>query len=100
MKKKIERNKERLALTQGVQVSLLILEIKKEPGSLNQNIDESTKRHIESKIERLEKEMAEYVEVAEKAGLKGDLDRSQKYVRKAEEVNQQLESARNVSTHL
>jgi hypothetical protein len=40
--------------------------------------------------------MAEYVEVAEKAGLKGDLDRSQKYVKKAEEVNLELESARKV----
>lgn len=79
MKRKIEKNKERLALTQG-----------------GQNLDESTKKHLQDKINRLEREMADYVEHAEKAGLKGDLDKSQKYVKKAEEVNQELESVRKL----
>ncbi|KAF7631132.1 hypothetical protein Mgra_00008626 [Meloidogyne graminicola] len=79
MRRKIERNKERLALTQGPQ-----------------NMDESTKKHLNEKIGRLEKEMAEYVEIAEKAGLKGDLDRSQRYVKRAEEVNQELDAVRKL----
>ena len=79
MKRKIERNKERLALTQGAQ-----------------HMDESTKKNLMGKMDRLESEMAEYVELAEKAGLKGDLDRSQKYVKRAEEVNQELDSVRKL----
>lgn len=59
-------------------------------------MDESTKKHLNEKIGRLEKEMAEYVEIAEKAGLKGDLDRSQRYVKRAEEVNQELDAVRKV----
>jgi hypothetical protein len=57
-------------------------------------MDESTKKNLMGKMDRLESEMAEYVELAEKAGLKGDLDRSQKYVKRAEEVNQELDSVR------
>uniref|UniRef100_A0A1I8BPW8 Luc7-like protein 3 n=1 Tax=Meloidogyne hapla TaxID=6305 RepID=A0A1I8BPW8_MELHA len=79
MQRKIERNKERLALTQGPQ-----------------NMDESTKKHLNEKIGRLEKEMAGYVEIAEKAGLKGDLDRSQRYVKRAEEINQELDAVRKL----
>ena len=59
-------------------------------------MDESTRKHLDEKIERLEKEMGEYVEVAEKAGSRGDLDKSQKFVKKAEEVSQELESVRKV----
>jgi hypothetical protein len=40
--------------------------------------------------------MADFVEIAEKAGLRGDLDKSQKYVKRAEEVTLELESARKV----
>uniref|UniRef100_A0A914KQY2 Uncharacterized protein n=1 Tax=Meloidogyne incognita TaxID=6306 RepID=A0A914KQY2_MELIC len=79
MQRKIEKNKERLALTQGPQ-----------------NMDESTKKHLNEKIGRLEKEMSDYVEIAEKAGLKGDLDRSQRYVKRAEEVNLELEAVRKL----
>ncbi|CAK5122740.1 unnamed protein product [Meloidogyne enterolobii] len=40
--------------------------------------------------------MSDYVEIAEKAGLKGDLDRSQRYVKRAEEVNLELEAVRKL----
>lgn len=62
-------------------------------------MDESTRKHLDEKIERLEKEMGEYVEIAEKAGSRGDLDKSQKFVKKAEEVSQELESVRKVKNN-
>jgi hypothetical protein len=63
-------------------------------------LDEATKKTIVDKIERLEKEMADFVEIAEKAGLRGDLDKSQKYVKRAEEVTLELESARKVKNFI
>ncbi|KAL3101458.1 hypothetical protein niasHT_020777 [Heterodera trifolii] len=79
MMRRIERHKERLALTQGAQ-----------------NMDEITKKQLEEKAQRLEREMSEFVEVAERAGSRGDLDKSQKYVKRAEEVNAELENVRKL----
>uniref|UniRef100_A0A914HMR5 Luc7-like protein 3 n=1 Tax=Globodera rostochiensis TaxID=31243 RepID=A0A914HMR5_GLORO len=79
MMRRIERNKERLALTQGAQ-----------------NMDEATKKQLEEKAERLEREMGEFVEVAERAGSRGDLEKSQKYVKRAEEVNAELDNVRKL----
>jgi len=44
----------------------------------------------------MEKEMAEYILEAEEAGNAGKLERSQKYVKMAEELKVELESIKKV----
>lgn len=75
VQRKIERNKERLALTQGT-------------------IDEATKNQLTERAKQMEKEMANYIIEAESAGAEGQLDRSQKFVKKAEDLKIELESVK------
>lgn len=45
----------------------------------------------------MEKEMANYIIEAESAGAEGQLDRSQKFVKKAEDLKIELESVKKVN---
>jgi len=76
VQRKIERNKERLSLTQG------------------QSIDETTKKQLTEREKQMEKEMSICILGAEEAGAAGQLEQSQKYVKMAEELKIELESVK------
>lgn len=44
----------------------------------------------------MEKEIAEYLQEAEDAGAKGELERSQKYAKKSEELKVEVENVKKV----
>uniref|UniRef100_A0A915E5Q4 Luc7-like protein 3 n=1 Tax=Ditylenchus dipsaci TaxID=166011 RepID=A0A915E5Q4_9BILA len=76
--RKISKNKERLALTQG-NVSAA---------------EESAKVKVTEKITGLEAEIASNLQEAERCGEMGQLERSQKFVKKAEELRVEIENAK------
>lgn len=45
----------------------------------------------------MEKQVAEYLQEAEDYGAKGQIERSQKFVKKAEELRVEIENARKVN---
>lgn len=78
MMRKIQKNKERLALTQG---------------NLT-NVDEETKNRLNQKVLNMEKEITSHLQEAENAGANGDLEKSQKYVKKVEELRAEIDNAK------
>ncbi|KAI1717302.1 LUC7 N-terminus domain-containing protein [Ditylenchus destructor] len=79
IQRKIQKNKERLALTQGHLM----------------NIDEATRLRLTEKISNLEKEIAENLKEAERMGQLGQIEKSQKYAKRAEELRVEIEQSKS-----
>jgi len=75
VQRKIDRNKERLTLTQGT-------------------IDETTKNQLTERAKQMEREIANYIIQAEEAGASGQIELSQKHVKTAEDLKVELDSVK------
>lgn len=59
-------------------------------------MDEETKNRLNEKILNMEKEIACHLQEAEDAGANGDLEKSQKCVKKVEELRAEIDNAKKV----
>lgn len=78
MNRRIVKNKERLALTQGKV----------------ENVDSPLKSQLTAKIRELESEIVDHLKEAERFGSMGQLDKSQKSVKKAEDLRREVDNAK------
>jgi hypothetical protein len=74
MRRRIQRNKERLALTQG------------------DAVDPASKESITQRMQELDKEIAEYLAEAEQHGAIGSIEKSQECIQKAESLTEERDN--------
>jgi len=86
IRRKITKNKERLALTQGGNVGL---------GPNKGSMDDALRAQLNAKVQELEKDIAECMQEAERAGAAGQLERSQGYVKRTEELKDEVERTKS-----
>lgn len=79
IQRKIDKNKERLSLTQGHLM----------------NVDEATRLRLTEKIANLEKGITENLQEAERMGKLGQIEKSQMYAKKAEELRVEIEQSKS-----